>query len=370
MNSVGIRGTSQASKVARNPRYNQKHSATIPSIDNQLGNVAQNANKREAVYADPNWQNQTKLRGGSPVKAPQFQIEQIKKEIKERSKENEALRDKIYASDVFNKKLTEGMREFRAKVGQCQADKVEIMRDLATYEVNYAHNTRNDTGRVLRDRLSGLLDLVKGARTKCQQYIKFDEEGEAYFTESSYSLNTEGGAATTGRGATPEQQHLGLPNQQKDAQHVHEATCVSQKEVDYILKQMLTLQKTKQDRYMAYQKFNDDLISKLSGMECSDQLSPLDQIRAMNRDIVESHSPDRSTTFAVGGATPQQNQDTALTIIDEYSPMQGRQADEDGQVRNKASGAGADKQNHRSPLNASAKLTSKAQAKTQMAKRN
>ena len=368
MNSVGIRNMSQASKVARNPRYNQKHSTTIPSIDNQLGNVAQNPNKREAVYGDPNWQNQAKPRAGSPVKAPQFQIEQIKKEIKERSKENEGLRDKIYASDVFNKKLTEGMREFRAKVGQCQADKVEIMRDLATYEVNYAQNTRNATGRVLRDRLSGLLDLVKGARTKCQQYIKFGEDGEAYFTESSYSLNTDGGAATTGRGAAPEQQHLGLPNQEKDGNK--EAAGASQKEVDYILKQMLTLQKTKQNRYMAYQKFNDDLISKLSGMECSDQDSPLDQIRAMNRGTFGKQANDGSGPFAIGGAAPQQNEETALTIIDEYSPMQSKRADEDGQVRNKASGAGADKQNHRSPLNASSKLTSKAQAKTQMAKRN
>ena len=47
---------------------------------------------------------------------------------------------------MFNKKLTEGMKEFKAKVAQCQADKVEIMRDLATYEVNYAKNTNNSTG--------------------------------------------------------------------------------------------------------------------------------------------------------------------------------------------------------------------------------
>ena len=131
-----------------------------------------------------------KSRASSPFKGPQFQIESIKKDIKGKHKDNDGLRDKIYASDMFNKKMTEGMREFKSRTNQCQADKVEIMRDLATYEVNYACNTRNSTGRILGDRLSGLIDLVKDGRGKCQQYIKFDEEGEAYFTDSSYSLNT------------------------------------------------------------------------------------------------------------------------------------------------------------------------------------
>ena len=61
----------------------------------------------------------TKSRGASPAKAPQYQIEQIKKDIKDRLKENDTLRDKISAADIFNKKLTEGMKEFRAKVAQC-----------------------------------------------------------------------------------------------------------------------------------------------------------------------------------------------------------------------------------------------------------
>ena len=82
-------------------------------------------------------------------------------------KENESLRDKICAADTFNKKLTEGMKEFKSKVAQCQADKVEIMRDLATYEVNYARDTRNSAGQVLRDRLSGLIGCVKDARARC-----------------------------------------------------------------------------------------------------------------------------------------------------------------------------------------------------------
>lgn len=82
------------------------------------------------------------------------------------------------------------MKEFKAKVVQCHADKVEIMRDLATYELNFAQNTNNFTGQTLRDRLSGLIGCVKDARSRCMQYIKFHDDGEAYFTDSSYSLNT------------------------------------------------------------------------------------------------------------------------------------------------------------------------------------
>jgi hypothetical protein len=40
--------------------------------------------------------------------------------------------------DVNYKKTQENIKECRAKQGQCHADKLEILRDLATYETNYA----------------------------------------------------------------------------------------------------------------------------------------------------------------------------------------------------------------------------------------
>ena len=62
------------------------------------------------------------------------------------------------------------------------------MRDLATYEVNFATNPRNIRGLTLRKNLTGLLDLVLDARVKIGQNVKFDEDGEAYFTNQSISF--------------------------------------------------------------------------------------------------------------------------------------------------------------------------------------
>lgn len=68
---------------------------------------------------------------------------------------------------------------------QCQADKIEIMRDLATYEVNFAQNIRNPRGQQMKPNLLALEEILREARVKLTQNVAFDEEGEAYFTHNN-----------------------------------------------------------------------------------------------------------------------------------------------------------------------------------------
>jgi hypothetical protein len=66
---------------------------------------------------------------------------------------------------------------------QCKADKVEIMRDLATYEFNFSQNSGVTSGVTLSSKLKMHMDNLIDARVKLQQNVAFDEDGEAFFTD-------------------------------------------------------------------------------------------------------------------------------------------------------------------------------------------
>ena len=76
------------------------------------------------------------------------------------------MESEINKFDALYKQQKEGIIEFKGKIVQCQADKIEIMRDLATYEVNFATNPMNKKQETLRSNLSGLLNMVLDARVK------------------------------------------------------------------------------------------------------------------------------------------------------------------------------------------------------------
>lgn len=67
------------------------------------------------------------------------------------------------------------------------------MRDLATYEVNQSnYDPMRNIQRPFKQRALALVERVMMVRNKCNQNLKFDEEGEPYFTDSSLSDSDKG----------------------------------------------------------------------------------------------------------------------------------------------------------------------------------
>ena len=120
------------------------------------------------------------------LKAPQFQIQQIKNKTAEIHKENDNCRKHIERFDLQYKKLNNETKKLKEKSQQCFADKFEIMRDLATYEVNTAnYDPMRNLQRPFKTRMLQLVEKVMVVRDKCNKNLKFDEEGDHYFTDSS-----------------------------------------------------------------------------------------------------------------------------------------------------------------------------------------
>lgn len=59
---------------------------------------------------------------------------------------------------------------------------MEIMRDLATYEANFALDASNPRGQAMTSNLTTLEQTLSNAREKLNKKVAFDDEGEAYFT--------------------------------------------------------------------------------------------------------------------------------------------------------------------------------------------
>lgn len=70
---------------------------------------------------------------------------------------NDLIKHKVAAYDIHHKKQRDGIQEFKAKKIQCQADKIELMRDLATYEVNFA---QDHGGGSCRHNLQNIVDSL------------------------------------------------------------------------------------------------------------------------------------------------------------------------------------------------------------------
>ena len=94
--------------------------------------------------------------------APQHQIENLKKKTMELQKKQDTTRAAIHALDeMFHKKKTLQI-DYQAKFQQCKADKIEIMRDLATYEVNFSRHC------VFKKHMADLLHSVMQAKKMCR----------------------------------------------------------------------------------------------------------------------------------------------------------------------------------------------------------
>lgn len=71
--------------------------------------------------------------------APQYKIEGIKMKTKKMQENNIQLRKTIENVDENNHKIAKHVTELKKKTMQAENDKVELLRDLATYEANFAN---------------------------------------------------------------------------------------------------------------------------------------------------------------------------------------------------------------------------------------
>jgi hypothetical protein len=63
------------------------------------------------------------------------------------------------------------------------------MRDLATYEHNFAENTDNFRGQKFNENLNVLISVIDDAAVKLKQNVAFNEDGEPYFTSRRLSMD-------------------------------------------------------------------------------------------------------------------------------------------------------------------------------------
>ena len=69
--------------------------------------------------------------------APQKRIEAIKKQTQNVEKYNDQFRKMIEDRDLKYTSISKNIVELKKKAVQANSDKIELMRDLATYECNY-----------------------------------------------------------------------------------------------------------------------------------------------------------------------------------------------------------------------------------------
>ena len=94
------------------------------------------------------------------------------------------MRKEIERFDGSFTKLQKETKKLKEKTLQCQVDKVEIMRDLATFEYNFCNNLYD--GLNFRERIHNMIAEVQRGKAECTRRVKFKDE-EPYFTDSSYS---------------------------------------------------------------------------------------------------------------------------------------------------------------------------------------
>ena len=65
------------------------------------------------------------------------------------------------------------------------SDKQELMRDLSTYEVIYTKE------KAMRPKLQGLIDKLQTTQHMLTRAVKFDDDGNLFFSDQSRESNTE-----------------------------------------------------------------------------------------------------------------------------------------------------------------------------------
>lgn len=99
------------------------------------------------------------------------------------------MRTKIEILDIMHKKYVQETKKLKEKSTQCIADRNEITRDLATYEINFArHNKTLYNEKPFKAKFMNMLEKVLSVRNNCQKNLKYDENGIQYFTDSSFSI--------------------------------------------------------------------------------------------------------------------------------------------------------------------------------------
>lgn len=78
--------------------------------------------------------------------APLHKIEQIKTNTKKMEENNNQLRRTIESLDENNHKIAKHVTELKRKTLQAKNDKIELLRDLATYEANFAKKSQFKDG--------------------------------------------------------------------------------------------------------------------------------------------------------------------------------------------------------------------------------
>lgn len=87
-------------------------------------------------------------------------IDKIRKQTEIKRQEGEKLRQNIQEFDNINAKVRKDTKEQRDKSDKAISDKFEIMRDLATYEHNFAMEKGERDGLNLHERLSKAVHMI------------------------------------------------------------------------------------------------------------------------------------------------------------------------------------------------------------------
>lgn len=91
---------------------------------------------------------------------PQKRIEDLKNQIRKVEAQNQKLKAEIESTEESTIKHTKDIAEMKKKSVQANSDKIELLRDLATYESNFGDVSG------LKTRLSSILYNVQKTRHK------------------------------------------------------------------------------------------------------------------------------------------------------------------------------------------------------------
>jgi len=95
--------------------------------------------ERQSVYAQSNRSPEPVHNKGASSQAPLMKIEAIKKNTQSMVSDNTKFKALIEKLDSKSSKTNAVIQESKKKAVQASYDRVELMRDLATYELNAAN---------------------------------------------------------------------------------------------------------------------------------------------------------------------------------------------------------------------------------------
>lgn len=118
------------------PGHGSKPSATKTRNDKASG-TATKFKKVQDIYDVAASQGKS----SSPHKAPQYRITELKNQILKVKNNTEDVKRKIEEIDNRYKKINNNSKYLNQQTFQCEADKLEVLRDLSQYEYNYSQQS-------------------------------------------------------------------------------------------------------------------------------------------------------------------------------------------------------------------------------------